>query len=50
MLREACGVFGILLPGAEVARLTYDGLYALQHRGQESAGMAVADGTDLTVV
>jgi len=49
-LREACGVFGILAPGAAVARLTYDGLYALQHRGQESAGMAVADGTDLTVV
>ena len=49
-LREACGVFGILAPGAAVARLTYDGLYALQHRGQESAGMAVADGNDLTVV
>ena len=49
-LREACGVFGILAPGAAVARLTYDGLYALQHRGQESAGMAVGDGTDLTVV
>jgi amidophosphoribosyltransferase len=50
VLREACGVFGILAPGAPVAHLTYDGLYALQHRGQESAGMAVADGTDLTVV
>ena len=50
VLREACGVFGILSPGAPVAHLTYDGLYALQHRGQESAGMAVADGTDLTVV
>ena len=50
VLREACGVFGILAPGAAVAHLTYDGLYALQHRGQESAGMAVADGTDLTVV
>ncbi len=50
MLREACGVFGILAPGADVARLTYDGLFALQHRGQESAGMAVSDGTDLTVV
>ncbi len=43
-------MFGILAPGAAVARLTYDGLYALQHRGQESAGMAVADGVDLTVV
>jgi len=50
VLREACGVFGILAPGAPVAHLTYDGLYALQHRGQESAGMAVADGTDLTVI
>jgi len=50
VLREACGVFGIIAPGSDVARLTYDGLYALQHRGQESAGMAVADATDLTVV
>jgi len=50
VLHEACGVFGILAPGAAVAHLTYDGLYALQHRGQESAGMAVSDGTDLTVV
>lgn len=43
-LREACGVFGIFAPGRDVARLTYYGLYALQHRGQESAGIAVADG------
>ncbi len=42
--REACGVFAICAPGADVARLTYYGLYALQHRGQESAGIAVADG------
>lgn len=42
--REECGVFGIFAPGQDVARLTYYGLYALQHRGQESAGMAVADG------
>ncbi|WP_003544071.1 amidophosphoribosyltransferase [Desulfotomaculum nigrificans] len=41
---EECGVFGIYGPGLDVARLTYYGLYALQHRGQESAGIAVADG------
>jgi len=48
--REACGVFGVYAPGRSVATLTYDGLYALQHRGQESAGMAVADGTNIVVV
>ena len=48
--REACGVFGVFAPGKRVAHLTYLGLYALQHRGQESAGMAVADGETLTVV
>jgi amidophosphoribosyltransferase len=48
-LREACGVFGILAPGREVAPLVFDGLYALQHRGQESAGMAVSDGESITV-
>jgi amidophosphoribosyltransferase len=42
--REACGVFGIYAPGADVARLTFFALYALQHRGQESAGIAVSDG------
>jgi len=42
--REACGVFGIYAPGEDVARITYFGLYALQHRGQESAGIATADG------
>lgn len=41
---EACGVFGIYAPGQDVARLTYFGLYALQHRGQESAGIATFDG------
>lgn len=41
---EECGVFGIFAPGEDIARLTYYGLYALQHRGQESAGIAVADG------
>ncbi len=41
---EACGVFGIYAPEEEVAKLTYFGLYALQHRGQESAGIATFDG------
>ena len=36
-----CGIFGIHAPGRDVARLTYFGLFALQHRGQESAGIAV---------
>jgi len=48
--REACGVFGTLATGRSVAHLVFDGLYALQHRGQESAGMAVSDGTDVVVV
>lgn len=43
-LHEACGVFGIWAPGRDVSRLTFFGLQALQHRGQESAGIAVADG------
>ncbi len=47
---EACGVFGVYGPGQDPARLTYFGLFALQHRGQESAGIAVADGESLTVV
>lgn len=46
--REACGVFGIYAPGQDVARLTYYGLYALQHRGQESAGIAVSNGKGIT--
>ena len=37
---EECGVFGVWAPGEEVSRLTYFGLYALQHRGQEAAGIA----------
>jgi amidophosphoribosyltransferase len=47
--REACGVFGVWAPGEPVANLVFYGLYALQHRGQESAGMAVADGRSLLV-
>ncbi len=46
---EACGVFGVYAPGEDVARLTYFGLHALQHRGQESAGIAVGDGETVTV-
>ena len=44
--REECGVFGIF-GHAEAANLTYLGLYALQHRGQESAGIAASDGVQL---
>jgi amidophosphoribosyltransferase len=42
--KEECGVIGIFAPNEDVARMTFFGLYALQHRGQEAAGMAVADG------
>ncbi len=45
-----CGVFGVRAPGRDVARLTYFGLYALQHRGQESAGIAVSEDGRLTAV
>ncbi len=47
--QDACGVFGVWAPGEEVAKLTYFGLYALQHRGQESAGIAASDGHRLLV-
>jgi len=47
--KEECGVFGIYAPDQEVARLTYYGLYALQHRGQESAGIAVSDGRSISL-
>jgi amidophosphoribosyltransferase len=47
--REECGVVGIHAPGSPVARLAYVGLHALQHRGQESAGIAASDGTRLTL-
>jgi amidophosphoribosyltransferase len=45
-----CGLFGIRAPGRDVSRVTYFGLFALQHRGQESAGIAVSDQGRLTVV
>jgi amidophosphoribosyltransferase len=47
--QDACGVFGVWAPGEDVAKLTYFGLYALQHRGQESAGIATSDGHRLLV-
>jgi len=49
-LRDACGVFGVFAPGHDVARIAYFGLFALQHRGQESAGIAVADEGQVTVI
>ena len=47
--QDECGVFGIYAPGQDVARLTYYGLYALQHRGQESGGIAVGNGHCISV-
>jgi amidophosphoribosyltransferase len=47
--RDACGVFGVWAPNEDVAKLAYYGLYALQHRGQESAGIAVSDGNRIVV-
>ncbi len=46
---EACGVFGLYAPGAQAARVAFFALFALQHRGQESAGIAVSDGRRATV-
>jgi len=46
---DECGVFGVFHPGEDVANLTYFGLYALQHRGQESAGIAVSDGHEIRI-
>jgi amidophosphoribosyltransferase len=48
-LRESCGIFGVYAPGEEVARLAFFGLFALQHRGQESSGIATSDGTKIRV-
>jgi amidophosphoribosyltransferase len=47
--KEECGVIGIFAPNEDVARMTFFGLYALQHRGQEAAGMAVADGLTMSM-
>jgi amidophosphoribosyltransferase len=47
--KEECGLFGVWAPGEDVARLTFFGLFAQQHRGQESAGIAVSDGQNILV-
>jgi amidophosphoribosyltransferase len=47
--KEECGLFAVWAPGDDVARLTYFGLFAQQHRGQESAGIAVSDGSNILV-
>jgi len=46
-MHESCGVFGIFAPGIDIARIIFYALFALQHRGQESAGIAVANGGDI---
>ncbi|MEO6885670.1 MAG: amidophosphoribosyltransferase [Jatrophihabitantaceae bacterium] len=47
--QDACGVFGVWAPGEQVSKLAYFGIYALQHRGQEAAGIAVSDGSSVLV-
>ncbi len=46
-MHESCGIFGVYAPGLDTARLVFFALFALQHRGQECAGIAVSDGTDV---
>ena len=48
-INEKCGVFGIFAPGKKVAEIIFYGLQALQHRGQESAGIAVSDGENILI-
>jgi len=48
-LHESCGIFGVYAPSEDVARLTFFALFALQHRGQESAGIATTDGKKLRI-
>lgn len=48
-MHEACGVFGIYAPSEDIARITYFALFALQHRGQESAGIATSDGRHINI-
>jgi len=48
-MKECCALFGVYAPGEDVARLTFFGLFAQQHRGQESSGIATADGTRIYV-
>jgi amidophosphoribosyltransferase len=48
-MRESCGVFGIYAPGISIAHTTFFALFALQHRGQESAGIAVTDGDGIKI-
>jgi len=48
-IKDHCGVFGIFAPYENVAKITFFGLYSLQHRGQESSGIAVSDGKKITI-
>ena len=48
-VKESCGLFGVYAPGEDVARLTFFGLYSLQHRGQESSGIASSDGENICI-